>query len=357
MLETYTESVMHEFGVIIGQFQPFTNTHYELVKFALSKAKTVILIIGSDCQARTIENPWTTVERTEMVQRAFINDLDILSRIHIRSAKDYLYNENLWITQIQAKVEDATDGSKDVVLFGFKERPSHYSTMFPQWEFIDAEDHVSDLLGVPPAAEHVRSMYFTLDLLDIKRHVQPLVFEALNKDMMDGPSPRPTFMALKDEYEFIQDYKAQWGEKPFKPTFETVDAVCIKSGHVLVVRRRSTPGRGLIALPGGFLNQEERCFEASVRELKEETGIKLTKQELASSFREMQVFDHPKRSLRGRTITHAYCFNLGQGDLPKVKGDDDADKAWWMSLRDVQSSEDKFFEDHFHIINHFVNRF
>jgi bifunctional NMN adenylyltransferase/nudix hydrolase len=94
-----------------------------------------------------------------------------------------------------------------------------------------------------------------------------------------------------------------------------------------------------------------------LRELKEETGIALPKDELKKRIVDQRVFDHPNRSLRGRTITHAYCMNLGFGDLPNVKGNDDADKAWWMSLRDVNRNEEQFFEDHFHIIQHFVHKF
>ena len=93
-----------------------------------------------------------------------------------------------------------------------------------------------------------------------------------------------------------------------------------------------------------------------MRELKEETGIKLPIPELKKAIVDERVFDHPGRSLRGRTITHAYCFNLGRGDLPQVKGMDDADKAWWMPLDSVYGQKAMFFEDHFHIINYFINR-
>ena len=70
------------------------------------------------------------------------------------------------------------------------------------------------------------------------------------------------------------------------------------------------------------------------------------------------VFDHPKRSMRGRTITHAFLFNLDdyKTPLPQVVGNDDALEAIWMPFNDVQLNEEMFFEDHIHIINHFINR-
>ncbi len=42
---------------------------------------------------------------------------------------------------------------------------------------------------------------------------------------------------------------------------------------VLLVRRAQDPGRGLWALPGGYLNPHEAPDDAAVRELQEETGV------------------------------------------------------------------------------------
>jgi bifunctional NMN adenylyltransferase/nudix hydrolase len=56
-------------------------------------------------------------------------------------------------------------------------------------------------------------------------------------------------------------------------------------------------------------------------------------------------------------ITHAFCFVLPDGPLPKVKGMDDADKAWWMSLKDINQNKSKFFADHYHIIKRFARKY
>jgi bifunctional NMN adenylyltransferase/nudix hydrolase len=99
--------------------------------------------------------------------------------------------------------------------------------------------------------------------------------------------------------------------------FVTADAVVVQSGHILLVERGRAPGKGLLALPGGFVNPEERIRDAAIRELREETSISDGKGQIPpamlASFIEdarTRVFDAPNRSLRGRIITHAFLFRL-----------------------------------------------
>lgn len=343
---------MHEFGVYIGRFQPFNNAHLDAVRFALSEVKNLIIVLGSDSQARTIKNPWSTEERIEMIRACLTQEEN--SKIEFAPTKDYLYTENLWIAAVQEKVNALTLGSTDVVLIGHKKgKQTAYLSQFPQWKFIETSMLASGVTG-----SHIRDLYFSCDLIDIKRMVPETVLELLKKDMMsDAVTARTEFLDLQKEFHHIADYKEMWSKAPYPPTFVTVDGVIIKSGHVLVVRRKGYPGRGLIALPGGFIAADEGVLDSCLREIREETVIKLPKEELLAALRDDHVFDHPDRSLRGRTITHAFCFDLGNGPLPRVKGEDDAEKAWWMPLRDVHASEEKFFEDHFHIITYFTNKF
>jgi len=73
---------------------------------------------------------------------------------------------------------------------------------------------------------------------------------------------------------------------------------------------------------------------------------------LAGSITKTQVFDDPYRSARGRTVTHAYLIELQGDTLPKVKGGDDASKAFWVPFAEVKP--EMMFEDHFHIIGAMV---
>ena len=91
----------------------------------------------------------------------------------------------------------------------------------------------------------------------------------------------------------------------------------VQSGHILLVERGRMPGKGLLALPGGFVDASERIRDAAIRELREETGIADTKGSIPpamlASFIEdsrTRIFDAPSRSLRGRIVTHAFLFRL-----------------------------------------------
>jgi bifunctional NMN adenylyltransferase/nudix hydrolase len=129
-----------------------------------------------------------------------------------------------------------------------------------------------------------------------------------------------------------------------------------QSGHVLLVRRREQPGKGLLALPGGFIKQNEWLREAAIRELREETQISdakgLISPAILGSFisdSATHVFDAPDRSIRGRTITHVFKFDCPERpQLFGVKGGDDAADASWHRLADLDPRQ--FFEDHWFIL-------
>jgi bifunctional NMN adenylyltransferase/nudix hydrolase len=87
-----------------------------------------------------------------------------------------------------------------------------------------------------------------------------------------------------------------------------------------------------------------------IRELREETRLKVPTGFLEGSIKAMQVFDYPYRSARGRTISHAFLIVL-TGDhtgLPKVRGGDDARRAFWVPIGELEP--ERMFEDHWHII-------
>lgn len=346
-----TESDMHEFGVLIGRFQPFHLAHLELVRFALKQANTLCLIIGSSNQAQDIKDPWSEAQRQEMIESCLTPEER--ARVRFIYAEDYLYNNLMWVTAVQKDVDEVTGGSRDVKLIGFKkDASSFYLEMFPQWCDSTGNPIEPSTINLPIDATKIRELYFEKDTLSIKGLVPPTVHSFLVEFLKTEEYQR-----LYDENRKVFNDKEAWSRSPYQPIFHTTDAVVICSGHVLVVRRRGAYGKGLIALPGGYLEPRLLQIDNCIKELKEETSIKLPASFLKSRVVDHDTFDHPRRDLRGRVITEAFCIKLDDGELPKVKGSDDADKAWWMSLNQVDVNKRRFFADHAHIIKRFVSRY
>ena len=123
---------------------------------------------------------------------------------------------------------------------------------------------------------------------------------------------------------------------------------------MLLIRRAHAPGKGQLAVPGGFIEQRETVWQSCLRELAEETHCDVPEATLRAALQSVAVFDHPDRSQRGRTITHAHYFDLGTAPLPAVQADDDALHAEWVPVGQIAALEAEFFEDHFHMLDHFL---
>ena len=165
----------------------------------------------------------------------------------------------------------------------------------------------------------------------------------------------PPFARLREEWRLIDREKKVWAAVPYPVTLVTVDAVVLAGGHVLLVERGRPPGRGLWALPGGFLEGGDTVLQSALRELAEETGLPFTGRGMRERLRGVKVFDHPHRSQRGRIVTHAHFFDLGAGPPPPVQGGDDAAAAHWVPLERLVDMEPQLHDDHFHIADEFLH--
>lgn len=120
----------------------------------------------------------------------------------------------------------------------------------------------------------------------------------------------------------------------FPKADNTVDA-CVfgleddKLKILLIERGRAhEPFYGCWALPGGFINIGETLDTSVVRELQEETGVKL------SYVEQLSTFGNPERDPRGRVISTAWLGFVRPGHV-QVVADDDAKAARWFSVDDL----------------------
>lgn len=343
----------YDYLVFIGRLQPPTVAHERIIRTALTLSQKVIVVLGSSNSARTLRNPFTCAERETMVRGMF--DAQLQDRLLFVAQEDHIYQDQKWLVTFQQKIKEKIllsipGNSANVTLHGLsdvriglighkKDESSYYINMFIGW----GTEDVAGVKGVD--ATNVRTPYFDQHPEQIDPTLlHPTVMAALAKF-----TATDAYQTLVQEQAFVRKYQQQWANSPYPPMFVTTDAVVTQSGHILLVKRGAMPGKGMWALPGGYLNPRETLEQGMLRELREETKLKVPEPVLRGCIQARETFDDPHRSPRGRTITTAFLIHLkGQRALPKVKGSDDAAHAQWVPIVDLDPK--LMFEDHWHII-------
>jgi bifunctional NMN adenylyltransferase/nudix hydrolase len=342
----------YDLGVVIGRFQPFHDGHLALLRQALARAGRVLVVIGSAGAARRPDTlPFTAAERQAMIE-ACLSD-DERQRTGFVALHD-IGDDSLWNAAVREAVDAAAwswglNAKAAVAPFGCEKDPSsYYLQAFPQWTLETIGAQCEGL-----SATSLRDLYFDPDP------------EAAGRFLADARQPLPApvrawlaafrggadYAELVEEAAFAKAYRAPWAAAPYPPVFVTADAVLIHRQSVLLIERARRPGRGLWALPGGFLDADERLLDAAVRELWEETSIRLP--EPIARAAPGRVFDAPRRDIRGRTVTHAFLFHLpADAPRPEPRAADDAAHAEWRDIDGLAS--ERLYSDHFQIIQAFA---
>lgn len=373
--------------VYIGRFNPFHLGHAHVLRNAIETSKLVVILLGSAGLARSLKNPFVYEERKAMIRQWISSEVaagrmpnDVM--VQIAPLRDYPYNNALWIRSVQKKVKDILTTfcrERDTILTDIRitgsdrDESTWYLKAFPQWKQALVSEHRYNGTGELSATQ-IRDILFGKNVNDVTQLLDMVPKSTF--DFLVDFSETPEFTRLVSWYQQNSAYKKAWSVAPYAPIFTTVDAVIVQSGHILVVERGAEPGKGLWALPGGFLNQNERLKDGVIREVIEETGISLadgkkskeiTKEILRNCIREQEVFDAPDRSMRGRTITHAFFIRLDDTKpLPKVKGQNapleetggvlevETAKAFWLPIDQALTQTNMWFEDHHAIIETMV---
>lgn len=333
-----------DIALIIGRWQIFHKGHQTLLRAALDTAPQVIVVIGSALRSRNPQNPFTWQERQHMILSTLSEEEQ--ARVLFLPVRDY-YDDARWNAAVRLGVKELTQDvpSRNITLVGFKkDHSSYYLDNFYGWTWKEVESEID--IG----ATSLRNVYFEATdsdaCLEVMRpFVSPKVLAYLQ-----AWARLHLFAERVAEHVAVANYRKRW----VAPFHLTADAVVQANDKVLLVRRGGDIGHGLWALPGGFVEPGERLYAAALRELEEETGLKLLDSTMQAAFQRSVVFDHAGRSPRGRIITHAHYFNLGHLSLPEVRGADDAMEARWVPIADLPSMEEHFFDDHAVILERFL---
>lgn len=395
----------YDLCVFIGRFQPFHRAHQGVVEAGLRQAGRVLVLVGSANEPRTLRNPFTAEERMAMIQGAFSGD----PRVAVAALEDSTYDTAEWVERTYATVEAAWDTIRRddplaptkprVALIGHaKDATSFYLDLFPRWGEIRVAPH-TELAATALRAELFGSYGLTSELLQaffpqeqITAHADDSVRKVLRQianttspaflaaytdrarehalaflgtSQAQSQLPSAVISRLVDflgtsayetlafEQAFVFKGKYAWRLAPYEPIFMTADAVLFRGNQVLMVKRGNYPGKGLWALPGGFLEPNETLEAAALRELEEETSLNVTAAQLKAALFGSELIDAPFRSSRGRTVTMAFFFSLDEQTSAETKeggleGDEETQDIAW---RDVETlRRDEVFEDHYNII-------
>lgn len=337
-----------DFLAVTGDFQPFHHGHERVISDALERAGCVIVLVGGPSAARSIRQPFSFEERTAMIKAAFAADAT-RGRILIRPVEDDPYDAAAWAGAVRIAVSGAIREVRPkqgaargtIAIRGIAAAARSYQRLFPKWTTIETGPRDERF-----SSARIRDAYFRQEP-DLPRGLCPAAVVA----MLDAFKGTAAFQRLAGEADWVRAEKKSWAGAPFPPVFVTADCVVMQAGHVLLVRRGGQPGLGLLALPGGFVESSELLRDAAIRELCEETGLAdqagpVLPEQLSGWIDggATRVFDAPDRSVRGRTITHAFLFRLPGRRLFRVTGGDDAAQALWIKLEDLDPRA--LFEDH-----------
>lgn len=364
-INTPKHSYKHDLVIFLGRMEPPTVAHCASIMEALNHGQYVMVGLGTHNSPRTPKNPWTTAERIEMLKAAI--PIQYHHRLVFVGLEDFPYADPEWVANTASLARAAARelvGKDDniAILAHQKDDSTYYLDYFKFLKAIIPFDEVklSDTSAVLSATK-IRELLFTGYL----EFCAPALPEGV-LSWIRGWIGSEGHQYVQSEWDEAVRYEKPFHTAPYGNTnFYTADNVVIQSGHILLVQRGKAPGKGLWALPGGHINNNETAYEGALRELNEETCIKVPRKVLVGSMYEQKLFDDPDRSLRcritgkyGRTVTVGHFFKLNdQEELARVKGADDAVVAHWFPI-DVFLNEMKsvMFEDHHAIAAYAIKR-
>ena len=345
-------------AVYVGRFAIEHNGHDETIKYMKENYDTVIVLNGSANRRRSFKNPFNTQVIEQWI-------LENHPDVKFATINDYIYDESKWITQVETIV-NALSPTSNITLVGHnRDASSYYLKEFPNWSF----DEVGVLAG-DVSATVLRNVYFEHNLGDPEINFQ-LYIDAMNFIKYNVPENVYSYLndftetdAYKDIYEEVQYFKQEdkrFENYPYPETlkFSCSDMIVNCNANILLIQRKFAPGKGTWAIPGGFTNRDETFKDCAIRELFEETGIKVPEKVIRKSITQKEVFDNPKRNEGIPRVSNAFYAEIdpdyvGEGypKLPKVKASDDAMDAQWIPIAKIKDMQ--LFDDHSDIINYFT---
>ena len=174
----YKSDLEFDYLVFIGRFQPFHLAHMQTVQIALAHSENVILALGSAQDERNIKNPFSALEREQMILSNFSQDDQ--KRIHFVHVID-VYNDVKWVKLVKSLVSEVVKPTDRVGLIGhFKDDSSYYLQLFPEWKMLELESLVGAISATPLREAYyrgeIKEQDFPQGTIDFLQHFKTSAF-------------------------------------------------------------------------------------------------------------------------------------------------------------------------------------
>lgn len=360
-----------DFGVFIVRGQPITLAHMHIIEYSIRMCGHLFIVLGSSFAAPR----WDHVPFREYIREQMIlNNLttDQRKKITFIYQKDYA-NMTVWADKLSQKVLNLVgDDDATIALVGHaKDKPTgYYLQQFPDWDSINLPNYGNNLSATPFRDAYISDRGWH----QFEDYARPFLPTGTISVLQDFRRTKE-FTSLWNEKDFMTKYlkgfydadevaaaKAEGRQPncaPYPPIFYCADVCLIQGNNVLTIKRGGYPGMGLTAMPGGHC-EDDTAVDAAIKELLQETKIKVPEAVLRGSIVGEKRYDDVNRSTRKRTISICQFIHLtpqvhdGQDPkkvmvLPKVRGGDDAKKAEFRPIASLRREE--MFEDSWRMVD------
>ena len=321
-------SDLNKLGVVLGRFQPLTNEHVGLISKALKESEHVLVILGAVDKERDYRNPLTDEERVTALEAEFGE------AITIKKLKDSNGREGDWLAGVISLIMNVSkdcDPSEVAIYCGVVDVEQYRE------RFIYQVKGVSTLSG--ETTERVRDLMYGGNTATVINLI-PESSHDFMLDYMQGNSNRERM---------AEEAASCIAERSEHDVTAIAHALVAHGDDVLLIRRNSSQGYGQLAIPGGYVEENETSMDAAIASLFYLTGVDL---DLLPTQVLSMCTEENLDSLGGRTIGLNYLFVISP-EIERSALDLDIDLLTadcrgyeWVSLSDIVEGNTALYYNH-----------